>query len=272
MKRGSFMWETIRAIHEALGIESTWAFVLIIAGVFAFLSGSVAWVVDRGYKNSEVYKASHAPKSDENTSESVSRIRALIAEGNRVVQTCQSVPDPYHTPAISRGDLANSIVEFQTRAETVLSMDSDARLQKMWRNAVLYGTPEKVPSIALYCTQLNVKMDMLNRILKRKLTTRQQLKGQLERFAREGVSLRNTCAKSEADAGETVDDQLSWISKVMEWLGDNFDETYQDQFNSVAPESDELWKNYSAPIKGPCERMQPRIEVLESIYKELGTG
>jgi hypothetical protein len=141
----------------------------------------------------------------------------------------------------------------------------------MWRNTVLYGMPDKTPSIALYCTQLNVKMDMLNRILKRKLTTSQQLRGQLERFIREGVSLRANCAKGEADAAKTIDDQLNWISKVMQWLGDNFDETYQDQFNSVAPESADIWSNYSAPIKGPCERMQPRIDVLESIYRELGT-
>jgi len=271
MKRGSLMWEAIRAIHEALGIEATWAFVLIIAATFAVLTGAAAWVVDKGYKHSEVYKAAHLLKSDETSSESVSRIRGVIAEGNRIVSMCQSVPDPYHTPASSRADLANLIVDFEKRAETILSMDSDPRLQKMWRNAVLYGTPEKIPSIAMYCTQLNVKMDMLNRILKRKLTTRQQLRGQLERFVREGISLRKTCAKSEADAGKAIDAQLNWMSKVLDWLGDNFDETYQDQFNSVAPDSDELWHNYSAPIKGPCERMQPRIDVLESIYTELGT-
>lgn len=271
MERGSLMFEFVKMIHEALGAESTWAVVLVTAVIFAVVGAGAGLLVDRAYKHSPAYKVEHASKSDEVSSESIARIRGLLAEGNRIVQTCQSAADPYHTPASSRADLVNLIVDFENRAETILSMDSDPRLQKMWRNAVLYGTPEKTPSIALYCTQLNVKTDMLNRILKRKLTTRQQLRGQLERFIREGVSLRANCAKGETDAAKTIDDQINWTSKVMEWPGDNFDETYQDQFNSVAPESADTWSKYSAPIKGPCERMQPRIEVLESIYKELGT-
>jgi len=35
------MWESIRAIHEALGIESTWAFVLVIAAIFGLLTGGL---------------------------------------------------------------------------------------------------------------------------------------------------------------------------------------------------------------------------------------
>jgi hypothetical protein len=46
------VFEMVKAIHEALGIESTWAFVLVIAGIFAFLSGSTAWIIDTGYKRS----------------------------------------------------------------------------------------------------------------------------------------------------------------------------------------------------------------------------
>jgi hypothetical protein len=48
------MFETVRAIHEALRTESTLAFVLFMAMVFAVLNGGVAWLVDRGYKNSLV--------------------------------------------------------------------------------------------------------------------------------------------------------------------------------------------------------------------------
>lgn len=168
MKRGSLMFELVRAIHEALGIESTWAFVLVIAAIFAFLSGGAAWIVDKGYKNSLTYKTEHASKSNDEPNESVARLRGLLADGNRIVQMCQSVPNPYHTPASNRADLANMIAEFETRVETVLSMDPDPRPQKMWRGAVLYGAPENPPSIAMYCTQLNVKMEMLNRIVKRK--------------------------------------------------------------------------------------------------------
>ena len=62
------MFEIVEKIHRALGIESTWAFVLVIALSFGCLatlgSGVVAWVVARAYKNSPEYKAAHPdPKS-----------------------------------------------------------------------------------------------------------------------------------------------------------------------------------------------------------------
>jgi len=46
------MFEAVKAIHAALRTESTWAFVLFIAVVSAVIGGSVAWLVDRAYKNS----------------------------------------------------------------------------------------------------------------------------------------------------------------------------------------------------------------------------
>jgi hypothetical protein len=46
------MFDFVKAIHEALHIQSTWAFVAVIAFVFAVLGGSTAWIVDRAYKNS----------------------------------------------------------------------------------------------------------------------------------------------------------------------------------------------------------------------------
>jgi hypothetical protein len=209
-------------------------------------------------------------KPEKDSGETVIRVRELLAEGNRIVQVCQTVPDPYHTPASNRADLANMIAEFENRAETVLSIDPDPRPQKMWRGAVLLSAPQNPIPIALYCTQLNVKMDILQRILNRKLTSRQQLKGQLERFIRDGVALRSSCLRGPGEAGQVFDTQINWMSKVMEWLGDNFDESYQDQFNTAAPGSREFGE-YPDPVKGMCQRMQPRIEVLESIYKELGS-
>jgi len=56
------MFEMVKAIHEALHIESTWAFVLVIALVFGVMSGSVAWVVDKGYKNALRERAETAGK------------------------------------------------------------------------------------------------------------------------------------------------------------------------------------------------------------------
>jgi hypothetical protein len=62
------MWEAVEKIHRALGIESTWAFVLIIAFgaalVFGLVGGAIAWIVDVDYKHSPEYKADHPdPKS-----------------------------------------------------------------------------------------------------------------------------------------------------------------------------------------------------------------
>jgi hypothetical protein len=54
------MFETVKAIHEALRTDSTWPFVVVIALVFALISGAVAWVVDRGYQNALEDKRSTA--------------------------------------------------------------------------------------------------------------------------------------------------------------------------------------------------------------------
>ena len=55
------MFEIVEAIHKALRIESTWAFVLVIALGTGGIGGVVAWIVDKGYKNSAEYKQSHQP-------------------------------------------------------------------------------------------------------------------------------------------------------------------------------------------------------------------
>ena len=45
------MFEIVRAIREALGVESTLGFVAIMALAFAFLGAGAGWIVDRAYKN-----------------------------------------------------------------------------------------------------------------------------------------------------------------------------------------------------------------------------
>jgi len=68
------MWDIIGAIHKALRIESTWAFVGLIALVAAILGGAAAWVIDMGYKNSTDYKVDHpAPKQQAATSDNSAR-------------------------------------------------------------------------------------------------------------------------------------------------------------------------------------------------------
>jgi hypothetical protein len=45
------MFETVRAIHEALRTESTWAFVGAVVFAFAAVGGILAILVDKAYKN-----------------------------------------------------------------------------------------------------------------------------------------------------------------------------------------------------------------------------
>jgi hypothetical protein len=48
---GDFVFETVKAIHEAIHSESTWAFILTVVIAFALVGGIVAFIVDKGYKN-----------------------------------------------------------------------------------------------------------------------------------------------------------------------------------------------------------------------------
>lgn len=51
------MFEWVRAIHDAFNVESTWAFALLTATLFAGVAGvaggAVGFVVDRAYKKAE---------------------------------------------------------------------------------------------------------------------------------------------------------------------------------------------------------------------------
>jgi hypothetical protein len=56
------MWDIVEGIHKALKIESTWAFVLVVALGSALVGGFLAWIIDTGYRNSPEYKAEYSPK------------------------------------------------------------------------------------------------------------------------------------------------------------------------------------------------------------------
>ncbi|HKV47351.1 MAG TPA: hypothetical protein VJN69_04615 [Candidatus Acidoferrales bacterium] len=57
------MFDIVEAIHRALRIESTWAFVLVIALGAAAVGGFLAWVADASYKNSPEYAHSRSSSS-----------------------------------------------------------------------------------------------------------------------------------------------------------------------------------------------------------------
>ncbi|HEY2497701.1 MAG TPA: hypothetical protein VGK24_11575 [Candidatus Angelobacter sp.] len=200
--------------------------------------------------------------------EFVSRLSALISEGNSLQTTCQGVPDPYKTPAQHRADLANAILGWKQRTENALTFDSDPRPLQMWKAAVLWSVPEKIPSIALYCTELNVKIDILNRILARKTITVQQRVGQLSRFISQGNSIQQACI----DDDKSPDSQeTQWMIRVMQWLGDNFDDNYAQDFNHALHTSAAMPGNHSPEIIAIWKRTHARIDVLTRIRQELTT-
>jgi hypothetical protein len=53
------MYDIVEGIHKALRFESTWAFVGLMALGGCIVFGTVAWIIDTGYKNSPEYKAEH---------------------------------------------------------------------------------------------------------------------------------------------------------------------------------------------------------------------
>jgi hypothetical protein len=57
MRKGEFMFEIVKTLHEVFRVESTWAFVLIIGMAFGSIAGFFAWITDRSYKNSKKEQA-----------------------------------------------------------------------------------------------------------------------------------------------------------------------------------------------------------------------
>jgi hypothetical protein len=89
------MFETVEKIHRALGIESTWAFVLIIAFgaalIFGTVGGAIAWIVDAGYKHSSEYKADHPdPKQQTATATNNSAPQSVAVPQSTSIQGAQS--------------------------------------------------------------------------------------------------------------------------------------------------------------------------------------
>jgi hypothetical protein len=255
------MFEIVKAIHEALGVRSTWAFALVVAAAGAVLFGVIGAIVDLGYKNS----LKEGKPDPSRGSDIINRISALISEGNSLQNTCQTVPDPYKTPAQNRADLVNAIGSWKQRVENALAFDSDPRPLQIWKAAVLWHVPETPEKVALYCTELNVRMDSLNRILARKTLTPEQRIGQLNRFISEGNSIKQTCLSDKVmDTDET-----QWMTKVMQWLGDNFDDTYAQDFNHALHPVTTMPGNHPPEITAMWNRMQARIDVLNNVKSEL---
>lgn len=98
------------------------------------------------------------------------RISALIGEAVKLQEQCQSVPNAYKTPAGATPLLTKALFDWKQRVQDVLAMDLDPEPLQKWQGAILYTSPEdaKNPSIATFCTELNVKLATLREIAKQK--------------------------------------------------------------------------------------------------------
>lgn len=94
------MWDIVEGLHKALRIESTWAFVLVVAGGSALIGGGIAWIIDAGYKNSSEYKTEHPdPKFQAAASMSAQTLTATPQQSVSQAapgQTPQAIPTVKH--------------------------------------------------------------------------------------------------------------------------------------------------------------------------------
>jgi hypothetical protein len=115
------MFDTVEKIHGALGIESTWLFVLIIAVGFGFIaaigSGGVAWIVDRAYKRSSEYKAEHPDRKQQTviaaTSNPTSQGVTVQGSATQGVQGGPSAPPPVKGKSAKRLNKSSAVSQQQ---------------------------------------------------------------------------------------------------------------------------------------------------------------
>lgn len=121
------MFETIRAIHDALHSESTLVFVIAIALGFGVCAGGVAWIVDLSYKN----------KLEESRT-----IKAVSLD-------CQMAPLPVPFPT-------NSTIYYMELSEGARSGLSDVRSSALEKSTVWpEGTDRNAGVFAYRCRVAN---------------------------------------------------------------------------------------------------------------------
>ncbi|MFZ0801738.1 MAG: hypothetical protein WBQ09_01515 [Terriglobales bacterium] len=159
------MYDIVEGIHKAFKIESTWAFVLLIAFGAAVVGGFFAWVIDVGYRNSPEYKAEHPvvrgqsdPKSQAVTTSSpitpVTAQKQVVAptavKTKRTkppvgpIQTTQPISPVQHDTTVARivknaGDISNLRVEDN---KIVAPVGSDAETVENLPGAKMAGVVE----------------------------------------------------------------------------------------------------------------------------------
>ena len=82
------MLDLVRAIHEALGIQSTWGFVLCIALAGFLIFGGLAWIADKSYKKSlpKPENTSVGAVNQEGQTEIIRQLSDFAEEGNQLIR------------------------------------------------------------------------------------------------------------------------------------------------------------------------------------------
>jgi len=227
-------------------------------------SGVAIWISSPSQAES---RQQEPPKQDANQLKS--RLGGVIVEGTQIKKLCEAIPMPYTTPATNRPDIANAIANWQMRVDVVLSLDSDPRAAKIWNRAVLYSAPTPQPSIAIYCTVLNVKLDALNRIQRVISTSSQQQIAQLQNLIAEGSTLRDSCMNND-NLNSVIQQEVNWVGKASDWLTDNIDESYSREFNS-SPLNDGMLMpgNHPPELAAIWKRTKGRMDTLERFAREV---
>jgi hypothetical protein len=87
------MFTTIKFIRDALGIESTLAFVLFFFFAFGIAGGLAAWIVDKGYKKAQASQqrmvlppnAASGSKTEKEKAEIIRQLSAFAEEGQQLL-------------------------------------------------------------------------------------------------------------------------------------------------------------------------------------------
>jgi hypothetical protein len=237
--------------------------VAILGAIFA----CVSWAVTGLVLDKAESRQQEPPKQD--GSQLKSRLGGVIVEGAQIKKLCEAISMPYTTPATNRPDIANAIANWQMRVDVVLSLDSDPRAAKIWNRAVLYSAPTPQPSIAIYCTVLNVKLDALKRIQRVISTSSQQQIAQLQNLIAEGSTLRDSCMNND-NLNSVIQQEVNWVGKTSDWLTDNIDESYSREFNS-SPLNDGMLMpgNHPPELAAIWKRTKGRMDTLERFAREV---
>jgi hypothetical protein len=138
------MYDIVEGLHRALRVESTWAFVLVIAVGAAFVGGFFAWVIDTGYKNSKEYKE-----------ENPTAPNTKIGDCTIVTQHRMPNPDP-SPPQASDQQLLRASLAIRISLLNLQTVDYNASLKAMHGKTADQSNERRCAILQEYETNLRI--------------------------------------------------------------------------------------------------------------------